>query len=825
MAQAPDNANLNGLKGLHGRYIGGLLLLGFLSIFALALGQRTASSGTEFGYLINQSGKQRALAQRAAMLTFEMMTQTTPEQYALARDQLQDARDQLLANHSYLLKFEDQSRVGYQMSERARAVFHREPHEIDNKIRSYVRSLDAYLSIPFASRSLQYLDSNADEYIPLAPTPLEMADALDAAVTIFEDESVITLNRIKREGQVVFAIELLALLGLGLFLFRPLVFRFQNEHERLRQANDKLSHLVDAMKKSDEARAEVEMRFKRAFENAPIGMALLDADSRLYEANPALVQMLWPGQTLPPKARFCDMLDDEDRERFEARFQELARLETHRISENFNCVDATGDKLVALVNLSAVRSKSGKFLYSVLQTRDITESFRLTNKLEIQANYDELTNLFNRRSFETKLTQAWTTHKEGGPKSFLLFMDLDQFKIVNDTSGHEAGDQLLCAIGDILRSNVRMDDAVCRLGGDEFAILLWDCPFENATHIAESIRASIENYRFEWSNESYRVGVSIGGVPVDTKMGNVSDLRQLADAACYAAKEAGRNQVHMVTEDQDATKVHRRQVRWVQRLRDALDNNRFAIYCQTIQPLNPSSVEPERVEVLIRLRDPVDRKLVPPGAFLPAAERYGMSMEIDEWVVTQLLNSLYVFHQFNAEDRRYWINLSGSSIGDKRFAPLLKAAVEKSPMAPGTINFEVTETSIIRNIKSAGRLMAEMREMGCQFALDDFGSGLSSFGYLKKLPVEYLKIDGMFIKDILKDKTDQIFVRSIIDIAHSLNIKTVAEYVEDEATLQLVRELGADYAQGYGVAKPTVLMPSFSAAQEFPELPTLETTP
>jgi len=215
------------------------------------------------------------------------------------------------------------------------------------------------------------------------------------------------------------------------------------------------------------------------------------------------------------------------------------------------------------------------------------------------------------------------------------------------------------------------------------------------------------------------------------------------------------------------------------------------------------------LEILLRLRDPETRKLVPPGAFLPATERYGLSVELDKWVVKSLLHMLFVHQAVQAERRSYWINLSGTSIGDEEFSEFLMDAIQRSPLPPGTVNFEITETAVIRNVTEAGKLMSALREMGCQFALDDFGSGLSSFGYLRKLPVDYLKIDGMFIRDLLRDKTDRIFVKSIIDIAHALNIKAVAEFVENDELLQLVRELGADYAQGFAIGRPFVLAPQF----------------
>ncbi len=572
----------------------------------------------------------------------------------------------------------------------------------------------------------------------------------------------------------------------------------------LADSNERLSAEIGA-------RADLETRFRRAFENAPIGMGLLDVDGNMFDANPALITMFWPGEELPAAMKFVELVNEEHRDQFEERYRSLIVSMGGSFDKRLDCTGPDGAELHTVVNLSSVHSDGGEFLYSVVQIQDITESMQLTMQLEYQASYDELTGLLNRRAFEAQLERSWLNRADSRKMSFLMFMDLDQFKVVNDTSGHTAGDELLRAVSDTLTQSVRDNDIVGRLGGDEFGIILWECPTEVAVRIAESIRESIENFRFHWGTETYRIGVSIGGIPIDPEVGDISELQQLADAACYAAKEAGRNRVHMVSGEADSARVHRGQVRWVQRLREAMDNNRFAIYAQPIKPADNSIEEPESMEVLLRLRDRSTRKLIPPGAFLPAAERYGMSVELDKWVITSLFNMLFVHHAFEACDRKYWINLSGSSVGDRRFAEFLKDAVMKSPLPRGTINFEITETAVIRSISEASELMTALREMGCQFALDDFGSGLSSFSYLKKLPVDYVKIDGCFIRDLMHDDTDRIFVKSIIDIAHALGIKTVAEFVESDEILQTVRELGADYVQGFAIGKPFAFAPEFPA--------------
>ncbi|MFK7954660.1 MAG: EAL domain-containing protein [Lysobacterales bacterium] len=436
----------------------------------------------------------------------------------------------------------------------------------------------------------------------------------------------------------------------------------------------------------------------------------------------------------------------------------------------------------------------------------LEESNRL---LEYQANFDELTGLLNRRSFEKRLNDVWSSAPTKKTKSYLMFMDLDQFKIVNDTCGHAAGDQLLCEVANVIEGCVGSEDSVGRLGGDEFGVLAINRTVDEVLDQAERVRKVVDELLFPWESQVFRIGVSIGCVPIDRRRGDVNELQQLADAACYAAKEAGRNQVHLVQGEKDLARAHRGEMRWVQRLHDAMDNNRFALFGQKIVPLHGAGNEPERMEVLLRMRDIESQKLVPPGAFLPAAERYGLSIKLDEWVVSNLLKTLFVHESFHAEGRRYWVNLSGASVGDAKFSQALLSLMENSQLPPGMVNFEITETAVIRSVSEAAKLICALKEMGCALALDDFGSGLSSFGYLKRLNVDYLKIDGMFIRDIVKDRTDQIFVKSIIDIAHSLNIKTIVEFVENDEILAVVRDLGADFGQGFGIHRPELLMPHF----------------
>ncbi|MEL6368073.1 MAG: EAL domain-containing protein, partial [Pseudomonadota bacterium] len=495
-----------------------------------------------------------------------------------------------------------------------------------------------------------------------------------------------------------------------------------------------------------------------------------------------------------------------DRPMFSDYFERFAALaDSSKVSSmEVDCVSADGNIRRIDFHPSAVRDNDGLLKYIVLLANDVTESRAMTDQLAYQARFDELTGLYNRRAFAEQLELVTSTDESEGD-AFLMFLDLDQFKVVNDTSGHAAGDELLRQVAVLIREGVRSHDVVARLGGDEFGLILRGCTHDVAKQRAENIRQRIQDLEFLWGAEIFRIGVSIGVVPVGTGDTDLNELQQVADAACYAAKEAGRNRVHMVDSESDAVYEHRGEMRWVQRLNHAIDTDNFVLFGQRIVALDSGPDQPERIEVLLRMRDRVNDRLIPPGAFLPAAERYGLQGKLDQWVVRQVIGVLAQQETREVERQEIWVNLSGGTVGDAKLSKDLIRQVEAADLPPGSLNFEITETAVIRRIDEAIRLIAALRAMGCRFALDDFGSGLSSFGYLKRLNVDCLKIDGQFVRDIATDPTDRIFVKSIIDIAHTLGMRIVSEFVEDDRILSEVQALGSDYAQGFGVHRPEPL--------------------
>jgi len=424
-------------------------------------------------------------------------------------------------------------------------------------------------------------------------------------------------------------------------------------------------------------------------------------------------------------------------------------------------------------------------------------------KISYQASHDTLTGLLNRRAFEYELKSLVDAVQSSGGQHALLYLDLDQFKIVNDTCGHMAGDDLLRQLTSLLGDRLRKSDTIARLGGDEFGILLKDCPLAMAIKVGETLRGAVEDFRFSWEEKSFSLGASIGVVPVRQDSGGLTEALSTADMACLVAKQEGRNRVHVVdTEDHQIVR-HRGEIEWVGRIKDALAHDRFQLHCQRVIPTASGAVECQHLEILIRMLDP-DGSLIMPGAFIPAAERYDLMSSVDKWVFRHAIGWLERQHLY-IQPLKLMVNLSGQSLCDEHFLPFVLETLEDSRVAAQHICFEITETAAIANLAKAKQFIDTLRSRGCEFALDDFGSGMSSFSYLKDLPVDYLKIDGAFVKDMIDDPIDCAMVKSINEIGHVMGKKTIAEFVENDAILDRLKELGVDYAQGFGIARPQPL--------------------
>ncbi|MBE9115933.1 EAL domain-containing protein [Lusitaniella coriacea LEGE 07157] len=460
-----------------------------------------------------------------------------------------------------------------------------------------------------------------------------------------------------------------------------------------------------------------------------------------------------------------------------------------------------------------IRDRAGAIIGAVLIFHDVTHARTLTKKLTWQACHDALTGLVNRSEFERKTIDAIASAKEREQQHILCYLDLDQFKIVNDTCGHSAGDELLRQLADVLSQKVRTSDVLARLGGDEFGILLYQCPLSRAEKIANMLHQTIQKFCFTWQDKTFKIGSCIGLVEINSDSNDLTEVLSAADAACYAAKDLGRNRVHIYRSNDRELVKQRGERQWIATINQALETDRFVLYAQIIAPVDRlSEREVVRAEILVRMLDD-SNDAIPPMAFIPAAERYGLMPAIDRWVIRTFFqrysNSSWDNCAITAQRDRanciYAINLSGMSLNDEQFLPFLKEQFDRYRVPPQHICFEITETAAIANLSRAVRVIRQLKGMGCRFALDDFGSGMSSFTYLKTLPVDYLKIDGHFVKNIVSNPIDRAMVDCINRIARVMGIQTVAEYVEDRAILLVLKELGVDYAQGYGIAMPRPL--------------------
>ena len=472
------------------------------------------------------------------------------------------------------------------------------------------------------------------------------------------------------------------------------------------------------------------------------------------------------------------------------------------LAENSILITKNSDEVPIQDSAAPIRDRIGNIIGSVMVFHDTSKESRLFRQLSYQASHDSLTGLINRSEFENRIVGAFDTLKSDPEQtSALLYLDLDQFKVVNDTFGHTAGDELLRQLSEIVQAQIRSTDVFARLGGDEFGILLERCDEKRAVLVAEAIRGSVEGYRFEWQDSFTTIRVSIGVVMVTAEDDDVANLMSSADVACYSAKDMGRNQVHLY-KDSDASLRHE-EMKWVSRITSAVDQERFELYYQPIIGINDASGKARgHYELLLRMRDE-NGEIVNPDQFIPSAERYNLMSTLDRWVVRKALTEL-ADHESEGEARyTLAINLSGTSLSEDRFLEFVIDELKKHKLPNGAICFEITETAAISNLSRVVHFMQTLKKLGCMFSLDDFGSGLSSFTYLKNLPVDYLKIDGQFVSNVVDDSVDESMVKAISDVGHAMGIETIAERVETKEVLDKLGALGVEFAQGYYIARPT----------------------
>ncbi len=488
------------------------------------------------------------------------------------------------------------------------------------------------------------------------------------------------------------------------------------------------------------------------------------------------------------------------------------------LAEHTTLVARDGSEYGIQDSAAPIRDIHGKSVGIVLVFHDVSEQRRLAKEISFRASHDPLTGLLNRSEFEVHAAMALASARADGQTHALMFIDLDQFKVVNDACGHAAGDELLRKISAILRTVMRSRDILARLGGDEFGVIMEHCTVAQARRAATQLCEAMDNFRFFQNGRRFRVGASIGLVPLDGRWPDVMALMQAADASCYAAKDAGRNRVHEWLDTDQSRKDRRGEMQWVARIEDALDDGQFRFFGQRIVPCGNGSGHGLNVEVLLRLVE-ADGTIVVPGAFLPAAERFHMATRIDRWVVAEVLRILN--ERALGDVDTVAINLSGHSLSDVAFHSYVAQLLAEVKFDPGKLCFEITETAAVTHMAEAAQFVKAMRGLGVRIALDDFGAGASSFGYLKHLPVDYLKIDGQFVRGMLEDRLDHTAVACFRDVAEICGVKTIAEFVERDDVLVELRRLGVDFAQGFLLHRPEPLeallpglLPRFSASSE-----------
>jgi diguanylate cyclase (GGDEF)-like protein/PAS domain S-box-containing protein len=535
-----------------------------------------------------------------------------------------------------------------------------------------------------------------------------------------------------------------------------------------------------------------------------IGDAVIttDAEGNVDDLNPAAEELIgWEARAARglPIDEVLTVVNARERSLLENPVRRCLR-EGRNVSmpEDAVLVGRNGADLDVQDSAAPIRDRDGRIIGAVMVFHNTSKTDRLQRQLNYQASHDQLTGLLNRNEFETRLSHALEEVRRHPDRAHaLLYLDLDQFKVVNDTAGHIAGDHLLRQVTELLLARVRTSDVLARIGGDEFALLLRDCPGDKALQVADDLREAVLAHRFSWKERTISMSVSIGVVGVTIASPSAEELFSLADVACYAAKDEGRNRVHLC-ETGDVPEKHK-EMQWVSRIGHAIEEQRLELYFQPIIAIGSNADRHGHYELLLRMRDERG-KLVPPSDFIPAAERYNLMPMLDRWVVNQAMERLVCRSTFDAYTLA--VNLSGTSLSDPKFLSYVVAEFQRLQPPHGAICFEITETAAIGNIAHVAHFMAELKRLGARFSLDDFGSGLSSFTYLKNLPVDYLKIDGQFIRNIVCDPIDESMVDAINKVGLAMGIQTIAERVESGEVLQRLAEIGVGYAQGYHIAVP-----------------------
>jgi diguanylate cyclase (GGDEF)-like protein/PAS domain S-box-containing protein len=564
-----------------------------------------------------------------------------------------------------------------------------------------------------------------------------------------------------------------------------------------------------ALRRATDALFEQKERAEVTLQSIGDAVVTVDAQCQVEFLNPAAEKLLgWMLDTAKgrPLTEILLLVDSAaGRPALSTMLPALAENRTVTFDREVDVVRRDGCKIGIDERAAPIHDAEGRVVGGVLILRDVSSARGLARARSWEAAHDSLTKLANRREFERQVELAAHSVGDAGKQHVVCYMDLDQFKVVNDTCGHAAGDSLLIRIAELLSSRTRASDTLARLGGDEFGLLLEGCSLDRAELICADLLAAVQDFRFHWQGKVFTVGVSIGVAIVEADNTAIENLGA-ADTACYWAKEKGRNRTCVYRRGDGALEARRQQVGWIARIQAALAEDRFVLYQQQYLALAPAAEGSTHLEVLLRMVDE-HGDTIPPGSFLPAAERYNLMPAIDRWVVRKVFANYRDLAAARGGGKLTCaINLSATTINSEGFLDFVRQQAQEWELPASSICFEITESSAINNLRHAIEFMRQCKAMGFLFALDDFGTGMSSFGYLKDLPVDYLKIDGGFVKNLVNNAIDSAMTEAINRIGHIMGIKTVAEYAENEAIIDKLRLMGVDYAQGYGVCKPAPLL-------------------
>ncbi len=570
--------------------------------------------------------------------------------------------------------------------------------------------------------------------------------------------------------------------------------------------------LTDALQRAEKSEIELSNQKEKAevtLRSITESVITVGLDGVIQYINPAAEQLFKATNKDIYNMQLSDLVrivNDSSGENIE---DPLARCfetkQTVHLPEHSSLIAADNKVVAVEASVAPMKNNEGNIIGAVMVIQDVSNTRKLARQLSYQASHDMLTGLYNRLKFEECLEEVLLNIKQEHRVHSLCFLDLDRFKQVNDTCGHVAGDELLRQLPDLFQKVLRSGDVVARLGGDEFGILLENCELNQASVIADKIRQEIKDFRFIWEEKVFTIGVSIGVVGIDENTSDMSRIMSQADMACYAAKDSGRNLVHVYEHADEQASERHGEMHWTARITRALEQNRFVLYRQPIVGLSGDTGE--HYQVLVRM---VDEKgsVVPPGAFIPSAERYNLMAEIDRWVINEVFRLIAEDDSGDAAtgtDTVITINLSGDSLNDNGLHDYIISLKDRLGISLSNVCFEINETVAISNLVKATALINALKKHGCRFSLGDFGSGLSSFAYLKTLPVDYIKIDGTFVKDVSSDPVNRAMVDSIQQMGHAMKLDTIAECVEDEQTLSILKEIGINYAQGYHLGRPQAI--------------------